>query len=238
MRSIPTPPARPRTPRRRPFGIVYPPAYARMLDTTHDHLELRCVVEGGGEVTCEVRFLVPSGERHRAEAQRVAGSGDFRFGELALRTKLSVTPLEGERRLVSYRVENHTDAPADLDRAGAIARSLISTHPVLRVARGRFLSQLDAPCDVGQHVAGAGLARRRRDARGGDRAARPPADRPREPRQPVRQHRDRGGARAPRAGAQRRGARRDRAPGPGGQGDDRAAPARSAPRSCGGCTGA
>ena len=34
-----------------PFGIVYPPAYARALDTTYDHLELQCVAEGGGEVT-------------------------------------------------------------------------------------------------------------------------------------------------------------------------------------------
>jgi hypothetical protein len=33
-----------------PFGIVYPPAYAAALDTTHDHLELRCVVEGPGEI--------------------------------------------------------------------------------------------------------------------------------------------------------------------------------------------
>ena len=130
-----------------PFGIVYPPAYARMLETTHDKLELRCVVEGGGEVSGEARFLVPSGERHRAEAQRVVGSGDFRFGELSLRTSLTVSPLDGRRRLVSYRVENRTAAPEDLDRAGAIARSLISTHPILRVARGRFLSQLDAPCE-------------------------------------------------------------------------------------------
>ncbi len=38
--------------------------------------------------------------------------------------------------------------PGGLDRAGAIERSLISTHPVLTVTGGgRFLSQLDAPCD-------------------------------------------------------------------------------------------
>ena len=29
-----------------PFGIVYPPAYARQLESTYDHLELQCVVEG------------------------------------------------------------------------------------------------------------------------------------------------------------------------------------------------
>ena len=130
-----------------PFGIVYPPAYAQALDTTYDHLELQCVVEGEGEVTAEVRFLTPSGERHRAEPQRIEGVGDFHVGGLSVRTRLSVTPLEGGRRRVSFRVENHTRAPANLDRAGAIERSLISTHPMLRVRGGRFLSGLDAPCD-------------------------------------------------------------------------------------------
>ncbi|MBN1527911.1 MAG: hypothetical protein JW895_02555 [Thermoleophilaceae bacterium] len=130
-----------------PFGIVYPPSYARTLDTTHDHLELRCVVEGEGEVTAEVRFLAPSGERHKAEEQRIEGEGEFRRGGLAIRTRLAEAQVDGGRRLVSYRVENLTDAPADVDRAGAIARSLISTHPLLRVDGGRFLSQLDAPCD-------------------------------------------------------------------------------------------
>jgi hypothetical protein len=130
-----------------PFGIVYPPVYAQRLDTTFDHLELRCVAEGGGEISAEVRFLAPSGERHRAEPQRIEGSGDFTAGGLAVRTRLTVKQLDGERRLVSYRVENRTEAPEDLDRPGAIERSLISTHPVLRIAGGRFVSQLEAPCD-------------------------------------------------------------------------------------------
>jgi hypothetical protein len=148
-----------------PFGIVYPPAYARALDTTYDHLELQCVAEGDGEVTAEVRFLVPSGERHQAEPQRLEGAGDFGVGGLAVRTTLEVKPLGGTRRLVRYRIENRTDAGADLDRAAAIESSLISTHPIVRVrpaggsrprtpaapgrsARApRFISQLDARCD-------------------------------------------------------------------------------------------
>jgi hypothetical protein len=130
-----------------PFGIVYPPAYAEGLDTTFDELELRCMVEGGGEISAEVHFLVPSGERHRAEPHRLEGSGDFDAGGLSVRTRLTVTRLDSGRRLVAYRVENRTEAPAGLDRAGAIERSLISTHPLLRVTGGRFLSQLDVPCD-------------------------------------------------------------------------------------------
>ena len=125
-----------------PFGIVYPPAYAETLPSAYDHLELRCVVEGDDpEIECEVRFLAPSGERHRAEPQRAAGPGDFRFGELAVHVAIT---REGDE--VCLRVENRTEAPAGLDRGEALRLSLISTHPLLTVKRGRFLSQLDAPC--------------------------------------------------------------------------------------------
>ncbi len=94
-----------------------------------------------------MRFLAPSGERHRAEPQRIEGTGDFEIGGLSVRTRLEVTPLDGDRRLVSYRVENRTEAEPGLERAAAIERSLISTHPQLHVSGGRFVSQLDAPCD-------------------------------------------------------------------------------------------
>jgi hypothetical protein len=130
-----------------PFGIVYPPAYARTLDSTHDHLELQCIVEGDGDVTAEVRFLVPNGRRHQAEPHTLAAGGEFACGPLRVRTALDVAVLGGHRK-VSFRVENVTEAPPGLDRAAAIERSLISAHPVLRVTGGaRFVSQLDAPCD-------------------------------------------------------------------------------------------
>jgi hypothetical protein len=140
-----------------PFGIVYPPAYARTLESTYDHLELQCVVEAGGSgaprITAEVRFLLPSGERHVARAQRIEGVGDFEIGGLRVRTMLEVTPLSGTatahggRARVSYRVENLTAVPDGLDRGEALRHSLISTHPFLRVDGGRFISQLEAPCD-------------------------------------------------------------------------------------------
>jgi len=130
-----------------PFGIVYPPAYARTLDSAHDHLELRCIVDGPGDVLAEVRFLAPDGERHQAEPHTLPADGEFSCGALRVRTSLRISPAGG-RREVAFRVQNVTDAPAGLDRAAAIEHSLISTHPVLRVTGGgRFLSQLDAPCD-------------------------------------------------------------------------------------------
>ena len=68
-----------------PFGIVYPPAYAQALDTTYDHLELRCVVEGDGEVTAEVRFLRPAASatgpsRSGSRARRLPASAASRCG--------------------------------------------------------------------------------------------------------------------------------------------------------------
>jgi hypothetical protein len=143
-----------------PFGIVYPPAYARALPTTRDHLELRCILDGPGVVSAEVRFLLPSGERHVAEPRQIEGEGEFELGDVSLRLTLGEEELGGGRRRVTYRVENRTRIPdaADahpgaaaaggLSRGEALRFSLISTHPVLRVTGGgRFVSQLDAPCD-------------------------------------------------------------------------------------------
>ena len=132
-----------------PFGIVYPAAYARSLPrrpttTSTCAAWWRATARSRGEV----RFLAPSGERHRAEAQRLEGTGDFRAGALSVRTSLSRDAARGAGGgWSSYRVENRTDAPEGLDRGAAIERSLISTHPLLRVSEGRFISQLDAPCD-------------------------------------------------------------------------------------------
>ena len=41
-------------------------------------------------------------------------------------------------------MHNTTDVPAGLDRAGALARSLLSTHLVVEISGGRFVSPLEA----------------------------------------------------------------------------------------------
>jgi hypothetical protein len=149
-----------------PFGIVYPPVYAATLDTTYDHLELRVVLVGPPDAVlhAEVRFLAPVGERHQAQAQLLPVPGAM-VGALAvqpavkqssadgpgappLRVCASLAALDlgrGEYEVV-LRVENRTLVSSGLDRAGALARSLISTHPVLRVTGGRFVSALERPC--------------------------------------------------------------------------------------------
>jgi hypothetical protein len=147
-----------------PFGIVYPPAYAQLNDSTFDQLELQCLLnpEPGAELTAEVRFLAPSGPRHQASAEH-AGlppariealaveevSEDFSYGAesgpaLELRLALAATTLADGRVRASLRVENRSAAGQELDRAGALRRSLISTHPILKLSAGRFVSPLES----------------------------------------------------------------------------------------------
>jgi hypothetical protein len=145
-----------------PFGIVYPPAYAASLTSTFDHLELRCVLRAPADAVLsgEVHFLAATGERHQATERALALPGamagalaepgarkQVTTGGLTVGLELRAEPLDGEPGYeVSLRIENRTAVSGGLDRAGALRRSLISTHPVLRVTGGRFESALDRPC--------------------------------------------------------------------------------------------
>ncbi len=146
-----------------PFGIVYPPVYAATLPSTFYHLELRCALRAPPDAVlgAEVRFLAAAGERHQARAESLSLPGAM-VGALAdapatkeasvacdhgppLSVSLSLTarPLARGEYEVIYRIENRTLVSSGLDRAGALARSLLSTHPILRVAGGRFISALE-----------------------------------------------------------------------------------------------
>ena len=139
-----------------PFGILYPPAYAAVGGATFDHLLMECLCEPGegAALRAEVRFLAPSGVRHEAQPRRAAppalplGTGalveDFAFEAVTMRMRLAAAPLADGRARVSLRVENLTTVPAGLDRAGALRRSLISTHPMVRLSAGRFVSPLES----------------------------------------------------------------------------------------------
>jgi hypothetical protein len=152
-----------------PFGIVYPPVYAQDLSSTFDHLELRCLLRAPADAVlrAELRCLVGAGERHKAVERRVQLSGAMvgTLAELPAETEARLTgeegdalvvgmrlwaePVESDRYQVSLRVENRTEVPGGLDRAGALARSLISTHPLLTVNGGQFISPLeDGPPSV------------------------------------------------------------------------------------------
>jgi hypothetical protein len=146
-----------------PFGIVYPPVYAETLTSTFDHLELRCVLEAPPDaaLAAEVRFLAAGGDRHQAVEQRIdlsgkmvgaledapielekriAGEGEI---ELVIGVSLTTRPLRDGSFEVTVRVENRTECPTGLDRAKALTYSLLSTHPIVRVSGGRFISPLE-----------------------------------------------------------------------------------------------
>jgi hypothetical protein len=139
-----------------PFGIVYPPAYATECPGAFDHARLEGLADPEPDATlaATLRYLAPSGERHEAVERRVE-LGPAAVGE---RTSTQFDggrfTLRSERRAdgsvcVRCCVHNTADAPAGLDRAGALARSLISTQLLVRIAGGRFRSPLDgAPTSV------------------------------------------------------------------------------------------
>ena len=135
-----------------PFGIVYPPAYADGR-STFDHLVVDCVRRGGAGraaraprcASCS-RRRAPRGEprssrcrRPRSAASRSASTRSSRPRRAAAArcARRSPTREDGERVRVTLRVENRTTAPAgDGPRAPRCARSLLSTHPLLRLAAG------------------------------------------------------------------------------------------------------
>jgi hypothetical protein len=155
-----------------PFGILYPPTYAAGLPSTFEHLELRCVLQAPPEalLSAEVRFLAATGERHEAAAHRVP-LADTTVGVLAASCATGEPGAEREAEIaegslsrlllalglrayelapgtyeVVLAVENRTPCAQGLDRSGALAHSLLSTHPILRVSGGRFSSPLECPC--------------------------------------------------------------------------------------------
>jgi hypothetical protein len=137
-----------------PFGIVYPPAYAAECSGAFDRARLECVAEPspGAALTATLRYLAPSGERHEAREQRVElgpvrlgerRSVDFDGGRLTLRSEA----LGDGQTLVRSCVHNTAEVETGLDRASALGSSLISTHVVLEISSGQFLSPLEAGRD-------------------------------------------------------------------------------------------
>ena len=136
-----------------PFGIVYPPAYAAGHAATFDHLGCECVLEPAAARRCsaEVRFLQPSGRAPRGASQRrvdAAAGGRASVRPFAVRRRgcgcAAAARASATAARVALRVENRTEAPSRASTAPArCAHSLLSTHPLLRVAGGRFVSPLE-----------------------------------------------------------------------------------------------
>jgi hypothetical protein len=140
-----------------PFGILYPPAYAAECAGAFDHARLECVAEPAPgapvTVTAVLRYLEASGERHEAVERLVAvgpvsrggrETTQFSSGRVTLRM---TEPGDDGRALVRCCVHNTVEVPPGLDRGAALGHSLISTHVVVRVSAGRFVSPLETGHD-------------------------------------------------------------------------------------------
>ncbi|MGZ6674311.1 MAG: hypothetical protein ACXVFM_18385, partial [Solirubrobacteraceae bacterium] len=143
-----------------PFGIVYPPAYAQATSATFDKLRMQGIARADGDAVLagEVRFLQGAGAGHQAVPRRLEAPGrtladlaetphvePFEHGGLHGRLRMSADDLGDGRWRVMLCVHNTTPVTEGLDRAGALAASLLSTHPVLKIDGGRFVSPLEAP---------------------------------------------------------------------------------------------
>jgi hypothetical protein len=135
-----------------PFGIVYPPVYAGECEGAFDHARLECLAEPepGATLTATLRFLSPTGEGHEAQERRLQlgpvtvgqrVSQEFDGGRFTLRSEL---PDGTGRAVVRSCVHNTADVAPGLDRAQALRSALISTHVVIEIQRGSFVSPLEA----------------------------------------------------------------------------------------------
>lgn len=128
-----------------PFGIVYPPTYAAECPGAFDHARLECIADPNPDttLTATLRYLAPDGERRIELGPARVGervSAEFDGGRFTLRSVLRGT---GEA-LVRCCVHNTREVPPGLDRAEALAHSLISTQLLVRISAGRFRSPLDS----------------------------------------------------------------------------------------------
>ena len=149
-----------------PFGIVYPPSYSEAQPAAFSMLRLEAVLQGGPDarVAGTLLFLQATGERHEAGerslelgpvtlAELARGpvretfgypmdeAGELR-GRIAMRAELLSPTLSRIRLCVHNETEMQGD-PADTSRGDALRHSLISTHPLLEVEGGRFVSPLE-----------------------------------------------------------------------------------------------
>ncbi|MGH2918544.1 MAG: hypothetical protein ACRDLS_08105 [Solirubrobacteraceae bacterium] len=137
-----------------PFGIVYPTDYADQQTHAFDRMQLQCVVtDADALVTGEVRFLQPSGDKHKAVERRVQlgaapATVSFEFEELEGRAEIDVERLPDGNGRVTLRVINVTplsEEEATADRKDALLKSMLSTHLLTRVesAGHTFISPLE-----------------------------------------------------------------------------------------------
>jgi hypothetical protein len=137
-----------------PFGIAYPPAYAAGDPHRFARCKLQAIVTGTREVDATIHCLAGGRER-RID---LAPGRDLAFAFDAVHGSATLALEEfGDLARVTVEVCNETAVDEDLDRAGALARALLSTHLVVRCGLGgRFFSPVAPPEEAAAAVMACG----------------------------------------------------------------------------------
>ena len=123
------------------FGVLYPPGF----DTSEMQTECLALAGGDGKLGVTVRFLEDGTERRMEieTAMRAVRRG-FRFGGIAAEVDIAVLPVEGRLCRIRVRISNRS-AFEGTGREQALPLSMASTHTILTLRGGEFVSLMDPP---------------------------------------------------------------------------------------------
>lgn len=123
------------------FGVLYPPGY----DTSE--MQTECLVLGADEIDVRVRFLHGDEERQIELAQLpISSPHTRRAGDTLIAVLMEQVPAAGNLYKVTVRIQN-VSAVNPASREEAMEHSMVSTHAILTVRRGEFVSLMDPPAE-------------------------------------------------------------------------------------------
>jgi hypothetical protein len=132
------------------FGVLYPAG----VDTSEMVTECLAERDEGLAIQTKVRFLQEAPEGTVERQVEVIGPGvcEFSFtaaAELRGAVEVSIAPGDGRLARITVRIRNLTEATDS-----APARCMLSTHTILRVEHGAFVSLMDPPVEYREAAAG------------------------------------------------------------------------------------
>jgi hypothetical protein len=143
------------------FGVLSPPAYDA------GEMQTECLVVGDASVNVRVRFLQDAGAATIERGVELTGvtlaspkNVIFHFGPIdaAVDARLSALPGTAAKTALSrltIRVSNRSPMHP-VTREEALASSMLSTHSILTLTSGKFVSMIDPPSEYREAAAGCG----------------------------------------------------------------------------------
>jgi hypothetical protein len=130
-----------------PVSETAPPLESAVDATARREIVLEERVERLLDTRREVPFHIPA---------QAADDGGTTYAMLQGRLELAIRPVAGDVSRLTVRVENRTALDAAADQTGrheALLQSMISTHTILRLRQGEFLSLSDPPAALREAAA-------------------------------------------------------------------------------------